>query len=192
MAKLRAEVELLQLEHDASKALLAERFKSVVVANAETIGEIDEFKIVSYYMRMGAEKVGKAAELDKAIEDDRAAMEKAIEKAREIPDGAQTQESGVPPAQHRAESEEDRAGGDGDQARRIDVKSYRIPRPGGPQCPRAPGGACNRHRARPSEESSRDSALRGMPAYQLSTESRRRAPLQSSFTRAIRTGRERP
>jgi hypothetical protein len=85
VARLRAEVELLQLEHDATRALLADRLKSVVVADAETIGELDELKIVSYYMRMGAEKVGKAAEFDKAIAGDRAAMEKAIEKAREIP-----------------------------------------------------------------------------------------------------------
>ncbi len=85
VAKLRAEVELLQLEHDATKALLADRLKSVLVANAETIGESDEFKIVSYYMRMGAETVGKAAEFDKVNQEDRAAMEKAIEKAREIP-----------------------------------------------------------------------------------------------------------
>ena len=85
VAKLRAEVELLQLEHDATKALLADRLKAVVVANTETIGEIDEFKIVSCYMRMGAEKVGKAPEFDKAIREDRAAMERAIEKAREIP-----------------------------------------------------------------------------------------------------------
>ena len=85
VASLRAEVELLQLEHDASKILLSERLKSVVVANADTIGEIDEFKIVTYYMRLGAEKVGKAADFDAKIRDDRAAMEKAIEKAREIP-----------------------------------------------------------------------------------------------------------
>ena len=80
-----AEVELLQLEHDATRALLSDRMKSVVVADAETIGEIDEFKIVSFYMRQGAEKVGKATEFDTVIADDRAAMEKAIEKAREIP-----------------------------------------------------------------------------------------------------------
>ncbi|MGP0067009.1 MAG: hypothetical protein ACLQGP_25880 [Isosphaeraceae bacterium] len=85
VAELRAEVELLQLEHDATRALLSDRMKSVVVANTETIGEIDDFKIASYYMRMGAEKVGKAAEFDKAIEDDRAAIEKASEKAREVP-----------------------------------------------------------------------------------------------------------
>ena len=85
VARLRAEVELLQLEHDATKALLADRLKAVVVANTETVGEIDEFKIVSCYMRMGAEKVGKTAEFDRAIEEDPAAIEKAIDKAREIP-----------------------------------------------------------------------------------------------------------
>jgi hypothetical protein len=85
VAKLRAELELLQLEHDAARALLSDRLKHVVIADAETIGEIDEFKIVSHYMRMGAEKVGKAAEFDKAIQNDRAEMEKAIEKGREIP-----------------------------------------------------------------------------------------------------------
>jgi hypothetical protein len=85
VAKLRAEVELLQLEHDATKALLADRLKAVVIANTETVGEIDEFQIVSCYMRMGAEKVGKAAEFDKATEQDSAATEHAIEKAREIP-----------------------------------------------------------------------------------------------------------
>jgi hypothetical protein len=85
VAKLRAEVELLQIEHDATKALLSDRLKAVVVANAETIGEIDELRIVTYYMRMGAEKVGKAAEFDKAVHEDRATIDQAITKAREIP-----------------------------------------------------------------------------------------------------------
>ena len=85
VAKLRAEVELLQLEHDASRALLAERFKGVVAADSENIGEIDELRIVTFYMRMGAERVGRGAEFDKLIRDDGSTLQKTIDKAREIP-----------------------------------------------------------------------------------------------------------
>jgi hypothetical protein len=85
VARLRAEVELLQLEHDALKASLSDRLKHVIKVDADTIGEIDDDKIAAHFMRAGAEKVGKAAEFDTAIQEDLAALEKATQKAREIP-----------------------------------------------------------------------------------------------------------
>jgi hypothetical protein len=85
VARLRAEVELLQLEHDALKATLSDRLKHVIKVDADTVGEIDDDKIAAYFMRAGAEKVGKAAEFDKAIQEDLAALEKATQKAREVP-----------------------------------------------------------------------------------------------------------
>jgi hypothetical protein len=85
VARLRAQVELLQLEHDAIKASLSDRLKGVATANAEVILESESFKVAQYYMRVGAEMVGKADEFDKAIQEDRAAMDKALVRVREIP-----------------------------------------------------------------------------------------------------------
>ena len=81
VAKLRAEVELLQLEHDAIKAMLSDRIQGVEKANAEITGELDQSRVAAFYMRMGAESVGKAIEFDQKARVDRAAVEKATEKA---------------------------------------------------------------------------------------------------------------
>jgi hypothetical protein len=85
VARLRAEVELLQLEHDVLKAAVSDRLKGIGKATV-TEGltqEIDDAKVAEYYMKRGAELVGKGAEFDTAIEQDRAAVEEAIAKARE-------------------------------------------------------------------------------------------------------------
>ncbi len=81
VAKLRAEVELLQIEHDAIKATLSHRLETVEKANAEITGELDQTKVAAYYMRMGAESVGKAAEFDQKAQTDRAELEKELEQA---------------------------------------------------------------------------------------------------------------
>jgi hypothetical protein len=85
VAGLRAAVELLQIEHDAIKASLCDRLKGAGKANVEVTLESEAFKVAEDYMRVGAEMVGKAAEFDKAIQEDRAAIEKALAKVREIP-----------------------------------------------------------------------------------------------------------
>ncbi len=81
VAKLRAEVELLQLQHDAIKATLSDRLQGVEKANAEITGDLDQTQVAASYMRMGAESVGKAAEFDQKAQADRAELQKELENA---------------------------------------------------------------------------------------------------------------
>ena len=84
VARLRAEVELLQLEHDALKAPLCDLWKGLSEVDAQLLENASE-DLGVHYARIGAEMVGKAAEFDKLINERRAAAEKAIEQSRGIP-----------------------------------------------------------------------------------------------------------
>jgi hypothetical protein len=85
VARLRAEVELLQLEHDAIKASFSDLWKGVSKVDAELLERAGGDEIVAHYARLGAEMVGKAAEFDQVIQKNRAAIDKAIEQPRAIP-----------------------------------------------------------------------------------------------------------
>jgi hypothetical protein len=81
VAKLRAEVELLQLEHDAKKTALSQRVNDTEKAQSLLTGELARAKVESSLMRKGAESVGKADEFDQKAQTDRAELEKELEQA---------------------------------------------------------------------------------------------------------------
>ncbi len=85
VARLRAEVELLQLEHDAHKAELCDLWKGLSKVNAELLDQAGGEEVGAHYARMGAEVVGKAAEFDKLIKENLTAIENWIEQSREMP-----------------------------------------------------------------------------------------------------------
>jgi hypothetical protein len=85
VAGLRAEVELLQLEHDALKAVVSDLWKGLWKLDAELLEQAGAEEIADHYARLGAELVGKAAEYEKATQENRAAFEKTMAPSRPIP-----------------------------------------------------------------------------------------------------------
>jgi hypothetical protein len=75
VARLRAEAELLQLEHDAIRAALASLWETLSNEQAELLVQSGRDELLAHYARLGAEMVGKAAEFDKEIQKNAAAKE---------------------------------------------------------------------------------------------------------------------
>jgi hypothetical protein len=77
VARLRAEVELLQLEHD----LLKDRLSAGLKERAEGIEGGASRQVARDYMRIGAELVGKGPEFEAAMQDKGDEVWKAVNKA---------------------------------------------------------------------------------------------------------------
>ncbi len=85
VARLRAEVELLQLDHDLARDRLS-------VALKESAGSIEDSpagQLARDYMRIGAEVVGKGPEFDSAMREKGDAIWKAVNKATAAPPSAE-------------------------------------------------------------------------------------------------------
>lgn len=81
VAKLRAEVEMLQLEHDLARELLSAGLK-----DRAGVGEASPSQQVARdYMRIGAEIVGKAAEFESAMQERGDEIWRAVNKAVAAP-----------------------------------------------------------------------------------------------------------
>jgi hypothetical protein len=77
VARLRAEVELLQLEHDLKKEVLSAGMKG----RAEGLGGERALQVARDYMRIGAELVDKGAEFEAAMQEKGDEIWKAVTKA---------------------------------------------------------------------------------------------------------------
>jgi hypothetical protein len=77
VARLRAEVELLQLEHDLAK----ERLSISLKEQAAGFGGIPSQQETRDYMRIGAEVVGKGAEFESAMQEKGDEIWQAVKKA---------------------------------------------------------------------------------------------------------------
>jgi hypothetical protein len=77
VAQLRAEVELLQLQHDLAK----ERLSIGLKEQADGFGGIPSRQETREYMRIGAEVVGKGAEFEAAMQEKGDEIWQAVKKA---------------------------------------------------------------------------------------------------------------
>jgi hypothetical protein len=85
VARLRAEVELLQLEHDLKKELLSTGLKE----RAEGLESKGSLQVARDYMRIGAELVGKGSEFEVAMQEKGDEIWKAVAKAARTPSTAE-------------------------------------------------------------------------------------------------------
>jgi hypothetical protein len=85
VARLRAEVELLQLEHDLKKELLSTGLKE----RAEGLESKGSLQVARDYMRIGAELVGKGSEFEVAMQEKGDDIWKAVAKAAGTPSPAE-------------------------------------------------------------------------------------------------------
>ncbi len=85
VARLRAEVEVLQLEHDLKKELLSIGLKE----RAEGLESKGSLQVARDYMRIGAELVGKGSEFESAMQERGDEIWKAVAKAAGTPSAAE-------------------------------------------------------------------------------------------------------
>lgn len=85
VARLRAEVELLQLEHDLKKEWLSTGLKE----RAEGLESKGSLQVARDYMRIGAELVGKGSEFEVAMQEKGDEIWKAVAKAAGTPSTAE-------------------------------------------------------------------------------------------------------
>jgi hypothetical protein len=85
VARLRAEVEMIQLEHDLKKELLSTGLKE----RAEGLESKGSLQVARDYMRIGAELVGKGSEFESAMQERGDEIWKAVAKAAGTPSPAE-------------------------------------------------------------------------------------------------------